>query len=299
MKVLKAVIKLIRPEQWLKNAFVFLPVFFSQHLFTTSYLSAVVYTALAFCFIASAIYCLNDIIDVERDRKHPKKCLRPIAAGLISPVAAYCIMVACIVVSMLLGYMSGSNRFAVMGVLLFYLIMNIAYSFKLKQYAIVDVFIIAIGFVLRAFVGGKCCDIVPTHWLLLMTFLLALFLAFAKRRDDVVLYETENILTRNNITRYTLSFLNQVIGLIAAITMVCYIMYTVSPEVIARFHSPYIYFTSIFVLAGIIKYLQLTMVDVKSGNPTKVLMKNRFIQCCVVGWIMSFFLIVYIGEWYG
>ena len=126
MKVLKAVIKLIRPEQWLKNAFVFLPVFFSQHLFTTSYLSAVVYTALAFCFIASAIYCLNDIIDVERDRKHPKKCLRPIAAGLISPIAAYCIMMACIVVSMLLGYMSGSNRFAVMGVLLFYLIMNIA-----------------------------------------------------------------------------------------------------------------------------------------------------------------------------
>ncbi len=228
--------------------------------------------------------------------------LRSVCAPLqqaSSAVAAYCIMMACIVVSMLLGYMSGSNRFAVMGVLLFYLIMNIAYSFKLKQYAIVDVFIIAIGFVLRAFVGGKCCDIVPTHWLLLMTFLLALFLAFAKRRDDVVLYETENILTRNNITRYTLSFLNQVIGLIAAITMVCYIMYTVSPEVIARFHSSYIYFTSIFVLAGIIKYLQLTMVDVKSGNPTKVLMKNRFIQCCVVGWIVSFFLIVYIGEWCG
>ena len=290
----KPVIQLMRPGQWMKNFFVCLPLFFDQRLFQKEYWAPVILTFFSFCFIASSIYCLNDIIDVERDRVHPKKKFRPIASGVISKATALIIMILCILISFLLAFSVGHDSLRVAAIIFTYLVLNIAYSFKLKQYAIIDVFIIAIGFALRVLAGAFCCDIIPSNWLVLMTFLLALFLAFAKRRDDVVIYQTDGILARNNIVRYNLPFLNQVIGLIAAITMICYIMYTITPEVISRFHTRYVYLTSIFVLAGIIKYLQITMVDVKSGNPTKVLLKNRFIQLCILGWILSFFLIIYL-----
>ena len=172
--------------------------------------------------------------------------------------------------------------------------MNIAYCIKLKQIAIVDVFIIAVGFVLRILVGGFATGIYLSHWIVLMTFLLALFLAFAKRRDDVVMYEDSGVKMRKNVNRYNLAFMNQLIAVVACLTMVCYIMYTVSPEVIERFHSSYIYVTSIFVLAGIIRYLQLTIVDVKSGSPTKVLLKDHFVLACIVGWIVTFVIILYL-----
>ena len=171
--------------------------------------------------------------------------------------------------------------------------MNIAYCVKLKQIAIVDVFIIALGFVLRILAGGYSTGIYLSHWIVLMTFMLALFLAFAKRRDDVVMYEESGVKMRKNVNRYNLAYMNQAIAIVATITMVCYIMYTVSPDVIERFRSTHIYVTSIFVLAGIIRYLQLTIVDVKSGSPTKVLMKDRFIQVCVLGWIGMFALLLY------
>lgn len=118
--------------------------------------------------------------------------------------------------------------------------------------------------------------------------MLALFLAFAKRRDDVVIYEDTGVKARRNVNRYNLQFMNQAISIVASITMVCYIMYTVSDEVVERMHTSYLYITSIFVLAGIMRYLQLTIVDVKSGSPTKVLMKDRFIQLCILGWGICF-----------
>lgn len=158
---------------------------------------------------------------------------------------------------------------------------------------IIDVFIIAFGFVLRIFVGGVAVGIHLSHWIILMTFLLALFLAFAKRRDDVVIYQETGVSARKNVNRYNLEFMNQTIGIIASITMVCYIMYTVSEEVVERMHTQYLYATSVFVLAGIVRYLQITIVDVKSGSPTKVLMKDRFVQLCIIGWILTFILILY------
>jgi 4-hydroxybenzoate polyprenyltransferase len=165
---------------------------------------------------------------------------------------------------------------------------------KLKQIAIVDVFIIAIGFVLRILAGGFATGIYLSHWIILMTFLLALFLAFAKRRDDVVMFEESGVMIRGNVNRYNLAFMNQVIAVVGTLTMMCYIMYTVSPETMERFQSSYIYTTSIFVLAGIIRYLQITIVDVKSGSPTKVLMKDRFLQACIIGWVLTFVVIIYV-----
>lgn len=294
MKI-KSLITLLRPHQWFKNMFIFLPLFFDHKLLEWNFLMPAIVAFFAYCFAASGIYCLNDIIDIDADRKHPKKSKRPIASGAISRNTAISLVVICIVISAaMVCILKRTARLEVAGIIGVYFVMNVAYCLKLKQKAIVDVFIIAIGFVMRIFVGGRATGIELSQWIVLMTFLLALFLAFAKRRDDVVLYEGTGVLARKNVNRYNLPFMNQVIGIVSAVTMVCYIMYTVSPEVIERMGSHYVYLTSVFVLAGIIRYLQLTIVDVKSGSPTKVLMNDRFVQCCIAGWILAFCLIIYV-----
>ena len=292
--MMRNIVILLRPQQWLKNGFIFIPLFFDHKLTDWYCLCSAILAFFAYSFAASAIYCLNDLIDVEADRKHPKKCKRPIAAGVISKAQALLLVALCLGVAFAIASMlEGNAQWKVIGILGVYIVMNIAYCLKLKQMAIVDVFIIAVGFVLRIFVGGFATGVVLSQWIVLMTFLLALFLAFAKRRDDVVIYEDTGVLARKNVNRYNLPFMNQVIGVVSSITMVCYIMYTVDPEVIARMGSRYVYITSVFVLAGIIRYLQLTIVDVKSGSPTKVLMKDRFVQCSIIGWIITFVLIIY------
>ena len=176
----------------------------------------------------------------------------------------------------------------------FYYLMNLAYCVKLKQYAIIDVVVISIGFVLRVVAGGTATGIWLSEWIVIITFLLALFLAFAKRRDDVVLFQNTGISSRKNTSRYNLDFMNQVMTVVSTVTVVAYIMYTLSPDVIERFHSRNIYITAVFVLLGIIRYLQVTIVDLKSGSPTEVLLKDRFVQFCLAGWIVSFLIIIYL-----
>ena len=286
---MRNLILLLRPQQWVKNVFIFLPLFFHGDLTNVSMLVKAVIAFFCYSFAASSIYCFNDIYDVEADRKHPKKCKRPIASGAVSIPKAYCLMAVMFVLSLALAYFSlGDTGMSVIGVICFYYLMNIAYCVKLKQIALVDVFIIAVGFVLRVVLGGIVNSIELSQWIVLMTFLLALFLAFAKRRDDVVLYQETGVLPRKNVNRYNLDFMNQAITIVATITLVAYVMYTVSDEVMQRFGSRYIYFTTVFVLAGVLRYLQLTIVDVKSGSPTKVLMKDRFVQLCIAGWVVSF-----------
>jgi 4-hydroxybenzoate polyprenyltransferase len=291
------IIQLLRPQQWLKNLFVFLPLFFDRHLFDVNYLLPCILVFFAFSFAASGIYSLNDILDAEADRKHHEKCKRPIASGAVSATTGYVVMAVCFIVSLaLLVLICGlfNSNLMLLAVVGAYIVMNIAYSLKLKQLAIVDVFIIATGFVLRVLVGGMATDIFLSHWIVLMTFLLTLFLAFAKRRDDVVTLEESGVAMRPSVNHYNLPFMNLAISILASITMVCYIMYTVSPVVVERFNSPYVYLTSLFVLAGIIRYLQITVVDVKSGSPTRVLLKDRFIQGCILCWIIAFVLIIYL-----
>ena len=290
------IIKLLRPQQWIKNLFVFLPLFFDRHLFDAGYLVPCILVFLAFCLAASGIYCFNDIHDAEADRDHTEKRNRPIASGKVSKATGYIAMLVCFVLSVavmcFIHTATGRNGliFLVIGG---YVVMNIAYTLLLKHIAIVDVFVIAAGFVLRVLAGGVATGIHLTHWIVLMTFLLALFLAFAKRRDDVVAFENSGVAMRKTANRYNLRFLNTATSIVGSITMVCYIMYTVSPEVVERFGSPYVYLTSIFVLAGIIRYLQIMTVEVKSGDPTQVILKDRFIQGCVIGWLLAFALIIY------
>ena len=249
----------------------------------------------AFTFAAFSVYCFNDIIDIDSDKKHPTKRERPLASGSVSLKQAYILMIFMLMISItiILVFLSKDN-YNVLLIILGYYILNLMYTIKLKSIPILDVFIVAFGFVLRVFVGGASTDIYISHWIVLMTFLLALFLAFAKRRDNLVLYNDTGLETGHNVNSYNLEFVNQTIGILASVTMVSYIMYSVSTEVIERMNSQYIYVTSIFVLAGIIRYLQITIVLIKSGAPTEVLMRDRFLQFCILSWIVAFFVIIYI-----
>lgn len=289
-------LKLIRPHQWLKNVFVMIPMFFGGSLLDPSDIRASVVTFFAFSFIASSVYCFNDIIDVEADRRHPVKCKRPIASGVISVRSAWALMALMFLLSVGTVCLLDTYTHVInVGlVILIYYILNILYCSKLKQYAIVDVCIIAFGFVLRVLAGGFATDIALSKWLVLMTFLLTLFLSFAKRRDDVLRMNETGEPPRKNTIRYNLTFINQAITITASVTLVCYIMYTVSPEVVNRFHSDLLYLTSVFVLLGLLRYIQITVVDKRSGDPTKMMLRDRFTQCVVLLWALTFLVLIYV-----
>ena len=302
---LHAMMRLLRPQQWIKNLFVFGPVIFGGALFNGEALLAGLATFFSFSFAASSIYCFNDIYDLADDIRHPEKCHRPIASGVVTVRQAYGLMVLMFVLSMLVSLLAVQLRKAeapssgywstcsVAGVILFYWLLNLAYCARLKQFAIIDVCIVAFGFVLRLFAGGAATGIVLSKWIVLMTFLITLFMSFAKRRDDVLRMEQTGLPPRKNTIRYNSTFINQALTITASVTLVCYIMYTVSPEVIARFHNDSLYLTSIFVLVGLLRYIQVTVVDKRSGNPTKVILKDHFIQLVVLAWLVAFILIIY------
>ena len=293
---MSSILKLIRPQQWLKNVFVMIPMFFGGSLLDPGDIRASVLTFLAYSFIASSVYCFNDINDVEADRRHPVKCKRPLASGALTMGAAWVLTALTLVLAAAFTAMLGCKEhiLKVGGILLFYYVLNIFYCVKLKQYAIVDVCVVAFGFVLRVLAGGYATDIVPSKWLVLMTFLLTLFLSFAKRRDDVLRMNETGEPPRKNTIRYNLTFINQAITVSASVTLVCYIMYTVSPEVVARFGSDMLYLTSVFVLLGLLRYMQITVVDKKSGDPTKMVLRDRFTQLVIAAWALTFLVIIYL-----
>ena len=288
-------IRLLRPLQWLKNVFVFAPIFFSNNLLKGEYFWPTLVVFASFCLISSSIYCFNDLKDVEADRQHPKKCKRPIASGKVSVMGGYTMMLLCTIGALALIPLANSvNTPYLYMIVVGYWLMNIAYCLKLKQFAILDVSIIAIGFVMRVLVGGVVTDIWISHWLVMMTFLVTLFLAFTKRNDDYRIYEQTGTKPRVSITGYNKTFINEATAIIASVTLVCYIMYTMSPEVIHRFGTRYVYLTSGWVLAGLLRYLQNMIVFGLSGSPTKSLVKDHFVQFCILGWIASFLAIIYL-----
>lgn len=291
---MKNLIRLIRPKQWIKNLIVLLPVFFGGALLHPSAIYAGLITALSFSFAASSIYCLNDIIDIEDDKHHPIKCNRPLASGAISIPQGYNLMLLMLILSMASTFLLYDHQLETAGVIAFYWLLNIGYCLKLKQYAIIDVCIVAFGFVLRVLAGGISTSIHLSKWIVLMTFLLMLFLSFAKRRDDVVRMNETGHAPRQNTIRYNLTFINQAITITSSVTLVCYIMYTVSPETIQNFHTDYLYLTSVFVLVGLLRYIQIAVVDKKSGDPTKVILRDRFTQLIVLAFGLAFLFIIYV-----
>lgn len=283
-------LKLIRPQQWVKNLFVFLPLFFDGTLLAPDCLLPVFQAFVAFCLLSGAVYCFNDIRDVEDDRLHPYKRLRPVASGQVSVRAAYAVMGVCGVGGIVLLALL-SQPVWWLGVL--YVGLNIMYSWCLKRVALIDTFIVAIGFVIRIFVGGFAANLYLSHWIVMMTFLLALLLALGKRRDDVVIYSETGVVTRKHIVQYNVAFLDMALTVISTIIVICYVMYTVSVEVRMRIGSDYLYTTSVLVLLGLLRYLQISVVDKRSGSPTAILFHDHFIQVCVALWIAWYAVILY------
>lgn len=290
-----SIIQLCRPKEWVKNLFVLLPLFFSGNLFNFPLLAESLIALVSFCLASSAIYCLNDLMDVESDRRHPAKHLRPLASGKVSSQACIVTMavlgISAVAVLLTLPPVRAAMTTIVVAA---YLLLNSAYSLRLKRIALIDVVCVALGFVLRVVAGGAATGVYVSHWIIIMTFLLALFLSLCKRRDDIVIYNTTGEIMRHNITRYNLEFINQATTLVSTVMLVSYVMYTVSADVTARFNSGYVYVTSVFVLLGLLRYIQLTVVDERSGSPTRVFLNDRFIQACVAGWFLTFAAIIYL-----
>ncbi len=287
-------IKIIRPQQWVKNLFVFVPAFFNGDITDGSCLLVSLIVFAAFSLAASSIYCLNDIIDAEDDRRHPVKCLRPVASGAVSVPQAYTVMGVSLALSLAVMALVPANRWQVFAAVAGYWALNVAYCLLLKRHSIIDVCVIAFGFVLRLLAGAAATDITLSKWIVLMTFLITLFLALAKRRDDVLRMNKTGRAPRRNTKRYNLTFLNQAITITAAVTLVCYIMYTVSPEVTGKLGTDSLYLTSVFVIMGLLRYLQIAVVDEKSGDPTDIALHDRFTQIVVVCWMLSFLLLIYV-----
>ena len=291
---IRHIIKVARPTHWIKNISVFLPVFFGGALLNTTEVVAAALTFMSFSLAASAIYCLNDIIDVDADRAHPVKCKRPIASGAITIPQAYGMMTVSLLISIVLMFLLPEGHAKSILVIIAYFVINVAYCLRLKEYAIIDVCIIASGFVLRILAGGYATGVHLSKWIVLMTFLLTLFLAFAKRRDDVLRMNTTGRAPRKNTSRYNLTFINQAITITGSVMVVCYVMYTVSPEIIAQFATDKLYLTSILVILAILRYLQISVVDEKSGDPVKVALSDRATQLILLAWLLSFLIIIYL-----
>ncbi|MGI8950692.1 MAG: UbiA prenyltransferase family protein [Chitinophagaceae bacterium] len=284
---------LLRPHHWIKNLFLFLPLFFAGEVFNLQKIFSVFLGFFAFSFIASSIYVLNDYMDVEADKKHPEKCNRPLAAGTVSKPAAIALFSICFLSGVAIAlFILPKFLF----VLMLYFFMNLAYSLGLKNISILDVLILAIGFVLRVKAGGVITDIAITQWLMIMFFLLAFFMAVAKRRDDLLIKLKSGADMRKSIKGYNLEFLNVVLSLTSAIIIVAYLIYTISPEVMERWKTYRMYYTSLFVIAGLLRYLQITFVENNTGSPTGLLYKDKFLQITILLWIISFYIIIYVPD---
>lgn len=290
---MKNYIRLMRPKDWAKNTFIFLPLFFAGELLNFQSLLEAFEGFICFSFVASCIYILNDYRDIEDDKKHPEKSKRPLAAGLVNKQVAFAIALLLLVAGLGWAWLLRDKFFFV---LLIYFLLNLAYSFGLKAIPILDIFIIAIGFVLRVKAGSVIDRIPLSEWLTIMVFLLALFMALAKRRDDVLLKIKSGMDMRVSSKGYNLDFINIALALICAVIVVAYFMYTMSPEVIERLGTYRLYYTCLFVLAGIFRYLQIIYVHSDSESPVKILYRDRFIQGTIILWILSFYIILYIKD---
>ena len=288
-----ALIKLLRVKDWAKNLFLFIPLFFSGELFDRTIYIPLLLGFLAFCFVASSIYIINDLRDIEDDKKHPEKSLRPLASGSVSKTVAVVLSVVLLIAGFTLGFIVKEKFVFILGI---YFLLNLLYSFGLKTIAILDIVLIAIGFVLRVKAGAVIIVVGLSQWLTIMVFLLALFIAIGKRRDDVLLKISSGTDMRKSVKGYTLELLNVMLALVCAVIVVAYLMYTLSPEVLNRMGTYRLYYTCLFVIAGIMRYLQIIYVQAAAGSPTKVLYKDRFIQITLLLWVISFYLIIYTKD---
>lgn len=288
--MLKSIIKLLRPQQWLKNGVVLAGLIFSGQGANPVYQNISLLTLATFCLLASAVYTLNDIVDIKRDQLHPLKKNRPLAAGEISVTTASIIGFILTLSGLILAYNIGLGLFYVA---LAYLILNILYTFVLKNIVIIDVMSIAGGFVLRALAGAVAINVEFSNWLLITTFVLALFLGLGKRRHELMFLEKGATGHRQILDKYSPYLLDQLIGVVTASTVITYLFYTLSAEVENKLNTEYLYVTIPFVIYGIFRYLYLVHKEEKGGSPTKLLLADRPLLIDVVLWLFSIVIILY------
>ncbi len=287
-----ALLRLLRPEQWVKNLFVVIPAFFAARLSEVEVIHDVALGVIIFSLLASGIYCFNDWRDIEQDRQHPRKRFRPLASGAVSAQTGLLLAGGLTALAFMLAWYFLPDLWLVLAL---YLGINIFYSLGLKRVAILDVHLIALGFLLRVFAGGIVAQVPVSRWLIVLTFLLALILALSKRRGEFS-NEAAGPASRPALKAYNLSFIDLSIVMLSGVTVVAYLMYTLSGEVIDRIGSPHIYFTTFFVLMGMLRYLQLTIVFAKTESPTRVLWTDLFLQLVLLGWITAFGYLLYVGK---
>jgi len=287
-------LKLIRPKQWVKNAFVLAPLIFAKELFLPEPVGLALRAVVAFCLTASAVYILNDMLDVKADQHHPVKRFRPLAAGTISffQAAVLAVLLLAIVGLVCIGM---DRRFVL--VLCAYMVLNLAYSIGLKQVPLLDVFIIAAGFMLRVLGGAYAIHVRVSSWIVLCSLFISLFLGFAKRRAELILVQDAAMHTeRKVLSIYRVDFLDQILTISAAGAVISYAMYSVAPRTIEIFGTEKLIYTTVFVIYGIFRYLYLIHATPATENPTNTVTSDPGIVATTVLWILSCILLIYFGK---
>jgi len=288
MNRLSDLVKLIRPHQWIKNAFVVFPLVFTPAAVNSNVVTSMALAFACFCAVASAMYCLNDILDRNRDRLHPAKKNRPLAANNVSLSAAV-IMLILLGGAGLVGSFSLNQDFAV--IISFYILLNFSYSLVLKHISIVDVITIALGFVLRIYAGSAIIGQPPSIWIVVCTGLLAIFVALSKRRDD--LHKSLGGDHRKSIDGYSLNFIDAAMMITTSALLVSYIVYTTNEDVIAKLHTENLFATIPMVIFGILRYLQITIVEQRSESPTLIILSDWRMIVAVGLWLITILYLIY------
>lgn len=291
MKNIYLIYKSLRPEQWIKNLFIFAGILFSQNFFNLALLLKVVLAFFTFCLLSGAVYILNDLVDLECDRRNDARSRRPMASGRLKPSFAVLSLVILIPLLLGLSYCLGIYFFLVA---LIYFLVQLSYSFYLKHIVILDVFAIAFGFVLRVIAGAVVISVEFSSWLLICTFLLALFLGLSKRRHELVIAGEKAQTDRKVLGEYSSYLLDQMISVVTASTVIAYIFYTVSPETITKFGTKNLIYTIPFVLYGIFRYLYLIHQKEKGGNPERILVTDKPLIINILLWVIAVGVILYI-----
>ncbi len=284
-------VQLIRPSHWVKNLFVFAPLVFSLNLLKVHEVLANVAAFFAFCIAASSVYVFNDIHDKKSDVNHPLKKKRPIASGRISEKEAWmflCTLIAGAIFSSL--YVSLQT----MVVITFYIVMNILYTLMLKEIVIIDVMVIAIGFILRIMAGSTATHVFLSNWMLLTTFSISLFIGFSKRRYEIVSLGDKARDHRKVLAKYEEKFVDEMITATVATTIVFYSLYTIDTQVVRKFGTSHLVFTVPFVVYGLFRYLYVIHVKGKGGDPVEIVLKDVGIISAVVGWFVAVILLIYL-----
>lgn len=290
----------LRPKQWTKNLILFAGLLFSEKslIFTKDGWLYAAFGFFIFCGLSGSVYLLNDLADFDKDRLHPEKCKRPIAAGEISISEAKAVLILLLIGCLIASWQISGLFFSTS---LAYFMLNLAYSFKLKNVVILDVMCIAIGFVLRAVAGvgalkGMDSEIYISHWLILSTLMLAMFLGLVKRRQEIALLAEDAARHRKILAEYSHDYIDQMTSILAATSIITYSFYTVSPETIAKFGTDKMILTVPMVLYGILRYFYLIHIRDLGDNPSDVLLTDRPLQVNLIIWAVAIFSIIHLPK---